>query len=117
MSPAATIQLLATTAATFAELKIVNASGTITALAPSQVTNQGNKTALLNFLNQATQDLQKGKISSAISKLQNAIARTDGYVLRGAVDGNGPSRDWITDPAAQVQVYGPLKAALDALVP
>ena len=43
--------------------------------------------------------------------------RTDGCVLRGDPDGNGPGRDWITDCTAQTEAYNLLTDALDALTP
>lgn len=114
----ATVQITATTAAGFAELQIVNASGLISGLTAGQITTKGNQTALLNFLSQAVVALQQGDVSTAIDKLQKSIERTDGCVLRGSPDGNnGAGRDWITDCTAQTQVYSLLDAALDALTP
>lgn len=114
----ATIQLTATTAVGFAEFQIANASRLISGLATSQITTQGNKTAILNFLSQALLALQQGDTTGAIDKLQKSIERSDGCVLRGNPDPSGSAgRDWITDCAAQAQVYSLLKNALDALTP
>ncbi len=84
---------------------------------PAQVTTQGNQTALGNFLTQAIAALQEDPpdVDRAISKLNQAIVRTDGCVLRGEPDGPGPGRDWITDCAAQESVYWLLLDALDAI--
>jgi hypothetical protein len=87
----------------------------VAGLAPAQVTSAGNQSAFQNFLSQAVGASQKGNTASAIDKLEKAIARTDGCVLRGAPDGSGPGRDWITDCAAQRDAYDVLKAAVDAL--
>jgi hypothetical protein len=84
-----------------------------------EVTTKGNQTALGNFLTQAIAALQEEPpdIDQAISKLDQAIARTDGCVLRGEPDGAGPGRDWITDCVDQESVYWLLKNALDAISP
>jgi len=111
----ASVQITATTVAGFAELQIVHASGIISGLTSSQITTKGNQTALLNFLSQAVVALQEADVATAIDKLQKSIARTDGCVLRGSPDGSAAGRDWITECAAQIDVYSLLNAALDAL--
>jgi len=111
----ASVEIVATTPANYAEIQIVYASDAIEALLAGQVTTGGNQNALGNFLKNATKNIQKGKIAQAINDLNQAIERTDGFPLRGSVDGNGPGRDWITDPAAQVDVYALLTAAVAAL--
>ena len=111
------VVITVTTAATFAEINIQSASSSITALPSSSVTTQGNQTALDNFLIQATTAIQNSDLVTARDKLQKAIERTDGCPLRGAPDGNGPSRDWIIDCAAQVDAYNLLNEALAALTP
>ena len=58
--------------------------------------------------------IQAGDIAEAVNKLEKALARTDGCVLRGSPDGNG-NRDWITDCSAQFDIYGDLSAAQDVL--
>ena len=113
----ATVAITATTAAGYAELKAVEASDIISGLSTGQITTKGNQQALQNFLSQVLIALQAGDVATAIDKLQKTMERTDGCVLRGAVDGNGPGRDWITDCAAQTQVFGLLTDALDALRP
>jgi hypothetical protein len=86
---------------------------------PAQVTTHGNQTALGNFLTQAIAALQADppEFDRAISKLSQAIARTDGCALRGGADGPGSGWDWITDCAAQESVYWLLSDALDAISP
>ena len=41
--------------------------------------------------------------------------RTDGFPLRGGLDGNGPGMDWIINLNDQTFVYGKLTAALNML--
>lgn len=116
----ATIQLTATTAVGFAEFQIATASRLISGLVKSQFANPGNQNGILEFLTQALQRLQDGKTAEAIVWLQRSIERSDGCVLRGSPDPLGhvpPAPDWITDCAAQTQVYVLLKNALDALTP
>ena len=105
------------TGAQFAENEIVIANTLIEDLSHSQVTTAGNQQALQNFLAQAIRALQANNTAKAINKVQKAIARTDGCVLRGAPDGAGPGRDWVTDCQAQGAIYAALTAALDALTP
>lgn len=119
-----TVAVTATTAAGFAETKIVQASTATDALSSEQVTTKGNKNALLNFLQQAVVALQGGDIDEATSKLEKAMSRTDGCCdstngcsLDGSPDGNGPGRDWITDCEAQGEIYNLLKDALDSITP
>jgi hypothetical protein len=89
----------------------------VSALPVSDVTTPGNQNALGNFMTQAIEALQAGDNAEAISKLNKALMRTDGCVLRGEPDGNGPGRDWITDCAEQAVVYQLLQDALDAITP
>ena len=96
-------------------MEIVSASETVVDLDPGQITTEGNQNALMNFLAQATVAIEEGDIGEAINKLQKALLRTDGCVLRGAPDGNGPGRDWITDCTEQIAVYNLLSSALAAL--
>ena len=47
------------------------------------------------------------------AKINAAITRTDGFPLRGSLDGNGPGMDWITSQTDQNFVYGKLTATLN----
>lgn len=87
----------------------------ITALPLAAVTTRGNQNALTNFLSQAIVAIQNNHLATARDKVEEAIERTDGCVLRGAPDGSGPGRDWITSCAAQMDIYDLLTAALAAL--
>ena len=113
------VLLTAVGAAEFAETQIVGADDAAAALDPDlgEVTTQGNQEAFGNFLIQAARAIQEGDTAKAIDKLEKAIGRTDGCVLRGAPDANGMGRDWITDCAAQAAIHDLLTGALDALQP
>lgn len=113
----ATLEVVATTPANYAEIQIVYASDVVEGLKAGQVTTGGNQKALSNFLKKATKNIQKGNYAQAIVDLNQAIERADGIPLRGSLDGNGPGRDWITDPAKQAEVYALLTAAVAALRP
>lgn len=109
------VQITASTAESFSETQIVGADDIVTSLAAGQVTTSGNQNALSNFLDQAVAAIQAGDLPEAIDKLEKAIERTDGCILRGTPDGNGKGRDWIVDCATQVDVYNQLNSALVAL--
>ena len=111
------VEIMAVSSEQFAIIAIVSAGESIVALGPEQVTTQGNQNALMNFLTQATVAIQEGDVAEAINKLQKALSRTDGCILRGNPDGNGPGRDWITDCPEQTVVYNSLNSALTALTP
>ncbi len=111
-----TVAITAVSGGQAAIMEIVIAGETVTSLVSSQVTTNGNKRALLNFLTQAVEAIELGDVDEAINKLHKALSRTDGCALRGAPDGNGPGRDWVTDCNAQSQIHGSLQSALDALL-
>ena len=111
------VQITATSVAGFAQFQIVSADDLVGDLNPGQVTTGGNQTAYLKHLSRAIVAIQEGDLGKAIKKLEDAIGRSDGCVLRGSPDGNGPGRDWITDCTAQTEVYASLGAALAALQP
>ena len=119
IGPGAPDQVLitATSAEGYAEVQIIEVAGLVSDLdsALGEVTNGGNQTAYQNFLQQAVVAIQEDDIETAIDKLEKALARTDGCVLRGAVDENGPGRDWIADCGVQAEVYALLTEALAAL--
>ena len=84
----------------------------------ASVTTKGNQNSLTNFLSQVIVAIQAGDLEEALSKLDKAISRTDGCVLRGEPDTNGPElRDWITDCDDQLVVYSLLTVALTACSP
>lgn len=108
----ASAQITATTATTHAEIEVQAAATVLQGLPSSAVTTGGNRNALMQLLGNAVAALQAGNPTGARQQLLLAISRTDGCALRGAADGNGPSRDWITTCSAQNQVYSSLMAAL-----
>lgn len=113
----ASVSIVATTAAAFAEGQTAAASAIVAALPSGSVTNAGNQNALGGFFTNAMKQLQKGNVAQAIAQLNQAIERTDGYPLRGSLDASGPGRDWITNSGTQLTVYDLLNAALGALQP
>lgn len=113
--PPAFIEVTAMTVAGYADFQILGACDRVDALTSAQVTTKGNQRAFCNFLAEAMQNIQKGKVSQAIAKLNQAIERTDGCALRGTPDRNGKGMDWITDCNAQHDIYQMLTAAVNAL--
>ncbi len=101
----------------FCENLIMEALEHVAGLPLASVTTQGNQQALTNFLAQAIAAIQADQFDGALNKLDQAISRTDGCVLRGGSDGNGPGRDWITDCNEQFVVYDILILALTACSP
>ena len=71
--------------------------------------------SLFELSQQAVSAIQKGKLKIAVDKLNKSLERTDGCVLRGSPDGNGPERDWITDCDSQAVIYQLLSDARAAL--
>ena len=105
------------TAEDFVENEAAASQNFIANLPATSVATAGNQSALQNFLRQVIESLQADDVATARQKLEQAIQRTDGCVLRGIPDGNGPSRDWITDCNAQATLYDSLTEALNALTP
>ena len=110
-----TVMVTAISGLDFAEMTVTATSIDVISLAPHAVTNSGNQSALVNTLGQAIQALQNGNTELARKKIGDALLRTDGWPLRGAIDQNGPGRDWILDPIAQTALYADLSSALAAL--
>jgi hypothetical protein len=117
LSPGApdSVIIVASSPGDFAQVEIQAADAIMTSLDESQVTTEGNRNALSNFLMQSTVSVQEGDTTDAVDKLDKAIERTDGCVERGSPDGNGPGRDWITDCQAQSEVYEPIDSARNLL--
>ncbi len=113
-SSPSTVIITATTPETAQQL-IQDAINYIAAMPASHFDSPGHSNALTNQLQQAIADVQQGKTSQAIGKLNDSIIRTDGFPLRGALDGNGPGMDWITNQTDQNFAYAKLTAALSAL--
>lgn len=66
------------------------------------IKNPKMKTSLTNKINAVINDIEQGLYQQALDKLQHDILpKTDGCAAGGVPDAN----DWITDCAAQAQVY------------
>lgn len=115
----ASVVVTAVSSAAYAEQKIMCGANLIAGLGPNQVTTKGNQTALGNFLSEAVKSIQKGQITTAIFKLNEAIARADGCEANPgpSPDGNGPGRDWVTDCGVQQPILACLRQARSALTP
>lgn len=114
-SPQATTIITAITPDDFAQQRIHDAINYIAAMPCSHFDACGHRDVLSNHLQQAISDIQNGNISQATGKLNDAIIRTDGFPLRGALDGDGPGMDWITDANDQAFVFSALTDAINAL--
>ena len=112
-----TVTITVITGEDFAENTLMVVRDFLANLPPESVTTQGNQIALSNFLSQAITAIQGGDVDMALRKIDDAIARVDGCVLRGEPDGNGPGRDWIIDCGDQAVVYALLILAEAALSP
>ncbi len=115
-----TVSIVATTAIEYAEIQIIEASDIILDLESDQTTTPGHQKSMGNDLKNAIKAILKGKMGSAIDKLNSALIRTDGCVLRGSPDQNGSSAyewDYVTDCGVQEELYGLISRAIDALNP
>ena len=114
-SPQATVAISVITRDDFAQQRIHDAINYIAAMPCSHFDACGHRNALSNHLQQAISDIQNANIPQATGKLNDAILRTDGFPLRGALDGDGPGMDWITDANDQTFVFSALTDAINAL--
>jgi K319-like protein len=106
-----------TTGTMYAELQSQAVAARVQDLAADVVTSAGNQNAMVQFLGNTINALQRGNVAGARHQLQQAMSRTDGCALQGTPDGNGPGRDWITTCTAQDRIYPSLVAALLAITP
>lgn len=114
------VNVVVITAEDQAQLLTSEAMNTIYSLPASSVTTKGNQTALGSFLQIAINNLQKDDVEKAKNKLQDAISRTDGCVLRGSPDAGGGganphAKDYINNCTNQVPVYNKLLEVLATL--
>lgn len=95
-------------------------------LGTTEIQNAGARQALEQWLTTATTLLASAdsarspqaaaaKRAQAVHAIRNAISRTDGCALGGAVDSTGRGRDWVLTCSAQAAIYGRLHDALLAL--
>jgi hypothetical protein len=115
--PSAVSETLVTavTGTQYSENQLMAAQGFVAALPATDLTANGTKVALQNFISQALAALQAGQTSLAVTKIEQALSRTDGCELRGRPDGSGPGMDWITTCDAQGPVYAALESSLSAV--
>ncbi len=111
------VTVTAFSGAALAESIIQSAVSYAEELPLSYFTNRGNRTALLNFMQQAVVSVQNGDLEEAIHKLRMAQDRTDGCAVRDAIDGAGVGRDWVVQCSAQAFLFGRLGDALATLLP
>ena len=87
----------------------------------SSFTTKGNKKALSNFLRLGCENTQIAELDEAQHKLETALSRTDGCILRGEPDqaGGEPGikKDFIIDCFDQAVIYPLILEALEALTP
>jgi len=82
------------------------------------IRTEGNRNALWNFLKQARANAQRGNKDQARKKLQQALERTDGCVLRDSADTKAVAplaKDYIVNCPDQELVYALIKDELNAL--
>jgi streptogramin lyase len=111
------VEITAVTANEYSQMQVHEAASTILSLGAADVTTGGNQNALTQILSGAVLALQRGNDTQARQMLTQALVRTDGCALRGAPDGNGPGRDWVTACTAQAEIYRLLLAALTLVAP
>ena len=85
----------------------------------SSFSTKGNKKALSNFLRLRCENAQLEELDEAQHKLEQALSRTDGCILRGAVDESGggpaPKKDFIINCYDQEVIYPLVLEALESL--
>jgi len=115
------VLVTAVTGEEFAETELMDANDVITEIPVEGLDAPEHSNSLTNMVAQIIDSIQKRQYPPATHhKLDNAIERTDGCALRGAVDpmGGGTSRiagDWVTDCTEQADLYALLISAKAAL--
>lgn len=123
-SEADTVSVLVSTVEDYASEQIGGALVTVAELPLEDVTTTGNQTALEQLVKQAWIKVDQDNNSQAIAKLQQAIERTDGCILRGSPDAGympgsttpPPAKDHILDCVEQAVVFHQISEALEALM-
>jgi hypothetical protein len=115
-SDPATVDISVITKDDYAQEQLGAALNFVAAMPTSQFKAPGHRQSLSNLLQQAIAAIQAGDIELAQKKVNDALIRTDGYPVRGALDANGPSMDWVTNANAQESIYAALQNALSALM-
>ncbi len=111
--------ITAITGAAFAETKLKDACDLVTGLPNSSFDAPGHRNYFCNMSSKIIKSLQMSNVDQAKTHLEELISRVDGFALRGAPDPKGKGQphaaDFITDGAAQQQLYQLLTDALNAL--
>ncbi len=66
---------------------------------------KGNRQAFTNLISQAIATLESGNIKNALHKIESARSRTDGCIIDGSPDSNGPQSDWVINCSTQPGFY------------
>ncbi|MBL8898542.1 MAG: hypothetical protein JNM84_12975 [Planctomycetes bacterium] len=101
----------------YAENLVLSALDLTAGFTAAEIANSGHQNALVQQISRAAQNLQDGNLHLARLRLDQALLRTDGCVLRGQPDASGAGRDWVTDCSAQLALYAELAAARALLEP
>ena len=100
----------------YAQQQISGAQDIVIHLPLDHVTTRGNQVALGRMLLLASAALGRGNIEKGVTRLNRALARTDGCPERGGPDpGPNPAKDYITDCDDQYVVYALIREALLSL--
>jgi hypothetical protein len=75
----------------------------------------GHETAFANYLEQIVNAVAADDYATAVRKIDDALNRTDGYVLRGAMDLDGAGKDWVKTPETQQFLYAVLSSVRNML--
>ena len=114
-----TATITAITGAAFAEIKLKDACDLVTGLPSSSFDAPGHRNYFCNMSSKVINFLQMSNLDQAKKHLEKMISRVDGCSPRGAPDPKGMGQpfaaDFITDCAAQQQLYQLLTDALNVL--
>jgi len=84
-------------------------------LGTHDVTSRRDLRDFIHSLEEASAAMRAGKFRRAEREIHGALARTDGWSLRGAPDTTASGRDWIVTKAQAMSLYSLLSEAISAL--
>lgn len=111
------VEITASSPEDYAEFQIIAAADFVWTLGNDEIIVRQVRRAFAGDLSRTLRALRRGHDAWVVRRLRRIINRTDGCALRGSPDGNGRSRDWITDCTAQAELYDLLNEAMDAMTP